>query len=318
MIRAETPFDGDAIRRTAADVARHVRTTPVLDVGAELEPAGDGSAGVILKLELLQVTGSFKARGAFAMLIGADVPEAGVVAASGGNFGLALAHAARELGHRARIFVPATSPSEKIDGLASLGAQVEVVDGFYPEALAASERHIASTGAMRAHAYDLPANILGAATLGMELEAQIGLPDTILVAVGGGGLIGGIAAWFTDRARIIAVETAGTACLHAARAAGQPVDVTVSGLAASSLGASRIGSLGWSYHAWIDDSLVVADQDVREAQYRLWELARLVAEPGGATAVAALTSQHYRPAPGERVVAIVCGANTDPATVVRP
>jgi len=301
----------DEVRGALTDLATHVRRTPTV----RMEPDTVADSPVTLKLETLQVTGTFKPRGAFALLMGAEVPEAGVVAASGGNFGLALAHAARALGHRATVFVPATSPAEKIDGLRRLGAVVEVVDGYYPEALAASDEHVARTGAMRAHAYDLPGNVLGAATLGAEIEDQVGCPDAVLVAVGGGGLIAGLASWFRDRCQVIAVESEGCPTLHRALEAGRPVDVDVGGLAVSSLGARTIGDHCWATRAWIDDSLLVTDDHIRDTQHALWHHARTMAEPGGAAALAALRHGAYRPRAGAHVVAVVCGANVDPATV---
>lgn len=298
----------------AARIRPHLRRTPVLHVaGRDLGLRGD----VHLKLDSLQVTGSFKPRGAYNLLLSRDVPAAGVVAASGGNFGLAIAHAARALGHRAAVFVPATSPRAKIDRLGALDADVHVIDGYYDDALAASEEHLAATGALRAHAYDLPEVVAGQGTCAAEFEQQIGGLDVLLVAVGGGGLVAGTAASCGDRVRIVAVETEGTPTLHAARAAGRPVDVDVGGLAASSLGARRLGDHAWAANHAIAQAVLVSDDDVREAQYRLWEACRLVAEPGGAAALAALTSRAVRPDPGARVGVIVCGANTAPTDVVR-
>lgn len=302
------------IRDASMRIRGHVRVTPSLTVD---DPAlVPGSA--VLKLDLLQPTGSFKVRGAFSLLTSQEVPEAGVVAASGGNFGLAVAYAARALGHVAHVFVPDTSPAEKIDGLRALGADVRVVAGTYQQALDASERFLAEHGGLRAHAYDQPEIVAGQGTCAVELEEQVPHVDTVLVAVGGAGLIGGVASWFRGRVRVVGVETSGCDALHAARAAGTPVNIQPSGLCVSSLGASRVGELGFAAaQRWVDDVVLVEDEQVREAQYRLWEAARLVAEPGGTAALAALTSGAYRPAPGERVAVIVCGANTDPANVVR-
>jgi threonine dehydratase len=240
------------------------------------------------------------------------------VAASGGNFGLAVAYAAQRLGHRAHIFVPDSSPAEKIAPLRGFGAEVHVVPGFYADALLAADEHVAATGAVRAHAYDQREVVAGQGTAAVELTEDAPDLDTVLVACGGGGLLAGVAGWIGDRARVIAVETVGTATFAAARAAGRPVDVEVSGLAASSLGARRIGDHAWAARHHVDDALLVTDGDVREAQHRLWESCRLVAEPGGATALAALTSGAYTPDPGETVAVLVCGANTDPGSVVRP
>ena len=309
------PPTPDDIARAAARIEGHVRTTPVLAVD---EPVLAASP-VTLKLDLLQPTGSFKVRGAFNLLASRAVPPAGVVAASGGNFGLAVAYAARALGYEAHVFVPDTSPQEKIAGLRALGADVQVVPGTYQQALEASEAFLETQGGLRAHAYDQPEVVAGQGTCAVELEDQIGDVDTVLVAVGGGGLIGGIASWFRGRVRVVGVETSGCDALSAARSAGRPVDIRPSGLCVSSLGASRVGDLGFAAaERWVDDVLVVADADVREAQHRLWEAARLVAEPGGAAALAGLTSGRYEPARGEHVAVVVCGANTDPGSVVRP
>lgn len=303
------------VAAAAERVQGRIRRTPVLRVAAD---ALGVDVDLDLKLELLQVTGSFKPRGAYNLLLSRPVPAAGVVAASGGNFGLAVAHAARTLGHPATVFVPATSPRAKVEGLAAHGADVKIIDGYYDDARRASEGYLAETGALRAHAYDLPEIVAGQGTCAAELEAQAGTPDAVVVAVGGGGLIAGTAAWFGHRVRLVAVETESTPTLHAARSAGHPVDVEVGGLAASSLGARRLGEHAWAANRWIDDSVLVNDDEVREAQYRLWAACRVVAEPGGAAALAALTSGRLRPDADERVAVIVCGANTDPGSVARP
>lgn len=293
-----------------------VRRTPVLvtspgDLALDLE--------LRLKLELLQHTGSFKARGAMNLLLARDVPPAGVVAASGGNFGLAVAWAAQRLGHPCHVFVPDSSPAAKIARLRTYGAEVHVVEGTYQQALDASRGHLAERGGLAAHAYDQPEVVAGQGTAAAELDDRAPGLDTVLVGVGGGGLLGGTAAWYGERARIVAVETEGTATLHTALAAGHPVDVAPEGLCVSSLGATRIGDLGFAAaRRWVDASLLVPDDAVREAQYRLWDACRLAAEPGGATALAALTSGAYTPAPGERVGVLVCGANVDPGEVLRP
>lgn len=278
-------------------------------------PAGEVTDGpVVLKLEQLQVTGTFKARGAFNLLLSRDVPDEGIVAASGGNFGLAIAHAARALGHAATVFVPSTSPATKKDRLRAAGASVVEIEGHYPEALAAAEQHLADRGGLWTHAFDLPEVVAGAGTVAMELEDQAQF-DTLLVAVGGGGLIGGVAAWLQDRRRVVAVETEGTPTLHRAIAAGAPVDVELSGLAVSSLGARTIGAHCWSQRRFIDASVLVTDDAVVDAQRALWAACRVVAEPGGAAALAAVRSGAYVPEPGERVAVLVCGANTEPGEV---
>lgn len=301
------------VRVAAASLAIHLRASPAYLVsGDALRLPFD----VMCKLDLLLPTGSFKVRGALSLLTASDVPEAGVVAASGGNFGLAVAWAARRLGHRAEIFVPATSPAEKIDPIRELGAIVHVLDGYYAQALEAARTRAAAGGALTAHAYDQPAVVAGQGTATLELLDQAPDVDTVLVACGGGGLLAGAVAASEGRVRVVAVETEGTPTLHAARRAGLPVDVEVGGLAASALGAARLGDLAWAVNDGIADAVLVTDDDVRAAQRRLWQAARLVAEPGGATALAALTSGVYRPAPGERVAVLVCGGNTHPGSVV--
>lgn len=306
------PVDRAQVAAAAERIAGAVRRTPTLVLEADALGVG---VPVVAKLDLLQPTGSFKVRGATSLLAGVEVPDAGVVAASGGNFGLAVAWAARRLGHRAAIFVPATSPPAKLRPLDDLGADVHVIPGYYADALAAADEHVAATGALRAHAYDQREVVAGQGTATAELLDDAGQVDTLLVAVGGGGLIAGAAAWVGDDVRLIGVETHGTPAMSAARAAGRPVDVEVSGLAASSLGARRLGELAWAAQSCIDDSLLVTDAEVADAQRRLWQAARLVAEPGGATALAALTSGRYRPTPDERVAVLVCGGNADPAMV---
>jgi threonine dehydratase len=301
------------IRAAARRIAGIIRRTPVLTVET-------GALGleqpVTLKLDLLQPTGSFKVRGATSLLTGVAVPPAGVVAASGGNFGLAIAWAAARLGIPAEVVVPATSPPDKLAHFARLGARLHVVDGYYAQALAAAEGRTAASGALRAHAYDQREVVAGQGTALLEVLEDRAV-DTVLVACGGGGLLAGTIAAAAGAVRVVAVETEGTATLQAALAAGHPVDIEVGGLAASSLGAARLGSIAWASRDGIERALVVTDDAVREAQYRLWEATRLVAEPGGATALAALTSGAYRPDPDERVAVLVCGANTDPASVRR-
>jgi len=296
------------VEAAAQRIAGYVRTTPVLDLGD----------GVVLKLELLQHTGSFKPRGAFNWLLGADeVPAAGVVAASGGNFGLAVAHVTHELGIPATIVIPEVSPAAKRAGFARLGAEVVVVPGMYPDALARSRQLAAETGALLGHAYDHPAVVAGQGTCGRELEDQVaGAVDTVLVAVGGGGLIGGIAAWFADRVKVVSVEPERIPALHHALAAGHPVEVDVSGLAADSLGASSVGDVPFAVaRRFVDAAVLVADEAIAAAQRDLWQRCRIASEPGGAAAWAALLSGAYRPEPGERVVVVVCGGNVDLTTL---
>ena len=310
-IDTEPPVGVTAIEQAAIRIADHVRTTPILD--AEV-----GGQPLHLKLECLQVGGSFKARGAFNCLLSApDVRQRGVVAASGGNHGIAVALAARRLGVRADVFVPAIASPAKLAALRALGAQMHVGGASYDEALAASEAFVARTGAVRSHAYDLPETVAGQGTLAREWEQQVDrLPDTILVAVGGGGLIAGIAAWFSGRVRVVAVESTGCPTLHAARAAGVPVDVAVSGLAADSLGARRIGAIAFAItQRYVHDTLLVDDDAIRAAQRAAWAQLRVALEPGGASALAAVLSGAYRPAARERVGVLLCGANLDPGTL---
>jgi threonine dehydratase len=303
------------VAAAAHRIAGHVRRTPVL----RLEPGAMGvEVALAAKLDLLQPTGSFKVRGAMSFLTSGPVPAAGVVAASGGNFGLAVAWAAQRLGIAAEIYVPATSPADKLAAFDGLGAVLHVIDGFYADALTAADRRVDATGALRAHAYDHPAVVAGQGTAAWELLADTGAIDTLLVACGGGGLLAGTIAAVPADVRVVAVETEATPTLHAALAAGTPVDVEVGGIAASSLGARRIGELAWRVRERVARSVLVRDADVREAQRRLWHDVHLVAEPGGAVALAALTSRAYVPDPEERVAVIICGANTDPGSVTTP
>ncbi len=299
-------IDRDSISAAAQRIAPFVRRTPVIDVGL------DGMAEPItLKLELLQHSGSFKARGAFNNLVGRDRQGPGVAAASGGNHGAAVAYAARALGHKARIFVPEISSPAKVARIASYGAEIVQKGATYYEALALCEAYIAETGAVSVHAYDAEPTLQGQGTLARELEDQSPDLDTLLVAVGGGGLIGGIAAWYQSAVKIVGVEPQTCNTLHASFAAGARVAVTPSGLATDSLGASMVGTLMFPIAlAHIDHVALVSDDDIRAAQRDLWNRLQLVTEPGGATAYAALLSGAYRPAKGERVGAVICGANT--------
>lgn len=300
-----------SIEAAAHRIEPHVRSTPVLHLGDVF----DGGYDLTLKLEHLQVTGSFKPRGAFAMLTSTSIPEAGVVAASGGNFGLAVAYACDRLHLPVTIFVPESSPPEKIDRIGDYGATVKVIDGYYDEALAQARRAIADTGALEAHAYDQPEVVAGQGTLALELDAQISDLGTVLVAVGGGGLIGGIASWFRGRRRVVAVEPELCPGFHAARQAGHPVETEVGGIAVSSLGARQIGRLAWETSKWIDDSVLVSESAITDAQEWLWEHTRMVVEPAGATPLAALMSGSYQPGTDDRIVVVVSGANTSPNSV---
>lgn len=306
--------DRDAIEAAARRIAGHVRETPVIAPGKGF---GADAAQLVLKLESLQHTGSFKPRGAFnTVLEQAQLPAAGLIAASGGNHGAAVAYVARELGLRAEIFVPEIAAPAKIARLRDYGATLQVGGRDYAEALAASERRQLQTQALAVHAYDQFSVVAGQGTLARELEQQAGALDTVLVAVGGGGLVGGLLAWYGAGTRIVAVEPQRSAALHAALAAGAAVDVSVSGVAADSLGARRAGHIALALAQQANlRSVLVEDAAIIAAQRLLWSQLRLVAEPGGATALAALVSGAYVAEPGERIAVIVCGANTDPGLV---
>jgi threonine dehydratase len=303
----------DDIDAAAERIGDRVRRTPVLEPGV-------GAFGlaypVVLKLELLQHTGAFKVRGAFNTILSTSVPPAGVIAASGGNHGAAVAHSATALGVPAEIFVPATTPAIKLDRLAHYDVKVVQVGDLYDDAQAACDERAAETGALLIHPFDRPEVVAGQGTVARELDERMPDLDTVLVAVGGGGLIGGVASWFGDQVRVVAVEPETSRCLGAALEAGEPVEVPVSGIAADALGAKRLGAVPWeSVRRWVDLAVTVADHDIVEAQHRFWVDCRLVVEPGGATALAALLVGAYEPAPGERVAVLVCGANTDPNAV---
>lgn len=302
-------IDRTSIEEAYRRIAPYIRRTPVIVV----EGADFGVAVPLhLKLELLQHSSSFKPRGAFVNLLTREVPDAGVVAASGGNHGAAVAYAAMRLGVPARIFVPTVSPQAKVQRIKDYGAEVVVGGARYADALAASEAWIAESGALAIHAYDQEETLLGQGTTGLELESQVPDLDTLLVAVGGGGFIGGIAAWYGGRVKIVGVEPGTSRALHAALEAGAPVDVEVEGIAADSLGARSVGRLMFPIaQAHVDRVVLVGDDDIRAAQQALWDKLRLVAEPGGAAALAAVLSGAYRPEPGERLGVLVCGGNTD-------
>jgi threonine dehydratase len=301
------------IEAVEALIRPHIRRTPVIGLdGAEL-----GLEGVrfVLKLELMQHAGSFKARGAFANLLMRTVPPAGVVAASGGNHGAAVAYAAMRLGVPARIFVPAISSPAKIGRIRDYGAELTVGGERYADALSASETWTASSGAMPVHAFDHAETLLGQGTLALELEQQAPDLDSLLVAVGGGGLIGGIAAWYAGRVRVVGVEPEAAPTLTRALAAGRPVDAEAGGIAADSLAPRRVGDLMFPIaERYVDRVVLVADDAIRSAQATLWQTLRIVAEPGGVAALAALLSGRYRPLPGERVGVVVSGGNTTAVT----
>jgi threonine dehydratase len=302
-------------RKLGAACGHFLRETPLWRLpGAQLGVEG---AEVWLKLEHLQVSGSFKARGMLNRLLSNPVPDAGVIVASGGNAGIATAAAARALGVKCEVFVPTVSSPAKQQKLRELGAHVVVTGSAYAEALQACLERQAQTGALLTHAYDQPEVVTGAGTLAREIEQQAGgVPDSVLVSVGGGGLIAGIAAWFEDRARVVALEPELAPTLHRARAAGEPVDVPVSGVAADSLGARRIGAIAWEItQRHVKDSLLVTDEAIRAAQLALWKEFKLAVEPAAALGLAALRSGVYVPRAGERVALVICGANVDPATL---
>jgi threonine dehydratase len=306
------PVGREDIEAAAARIKGYIRRTPVLTL-----EAGELAGHVSLKLDFLQPTGSFKPRGAFSLLVGSPPSPDGVVAASGGNFGLAVVYAADRLGLKATIFVPASSPPAKIARLQSFpSAAIEVIPGVYDDALAASREWLASHDAFFAHAYDQPEVVAGQGTCALEIDAQLPGIDTVVVAVGGGGLIGGVAAWFEDRVKVVAVETEQTPTLNRALAAGRPVDVEIGGIAVSSLGSRRVGEIAFAVASrYVDGSILVSDDDIVAAQRWLWETARIAAEPGAAAPTAALLTGAYRPEPSERVALIVCGANLDPASI---
>ncbi|GAA2811528.1 threonine/serine dehydratase [Saccharopolyspora taberi] len=300
------------IRRTLEVIRPHVRRTPVLEVDLH-DLGGPAHPGLVLKLEQLQHSGSFKARGAFANLLLRQVPEAGVVAASGGNHGAAVAHAAHRLGVAATIFVPTISSPAKTDRIRELGAKLIVGGDRYADALAAAQRWTADSGALPVHAFDQRETLLGQGTLGLELAEQIADLDTVLVPVGGGGLIAGVAAFFAGSVRVVGVEPEGAPTLTAARAAGAPTDAATGSIAADALAPKRVGELVFPIaESYVEDVVTVDDDAIRDARRALWEGARLVAEPAAAVGVAALVTGAYRPDPGERVAVVISGANAAP------
>ncbi|WP_271529815.1 threonine/serine dehydratase [Bradyrhizobium sp. CCBAU 25338] len=309
IMTATMDITRERIAATEAVIRPHVRRTPLLQ--ADLSDFTLPSAPLTFKLEMLQHSGSFKARGAFANLLLRQVPEAGVVAASGGNHGAAVAYAAQRLGIPATIFVPDVTSPAKAERIRGYGAKLMIAGSRYADALAASEAHVAQTGALAVHAYDQVETLLGQGSVGLELEQDAPGIDTLLVAVGGGGLIGGIAAWYAGTTRIVAVEPEQSPTLHAAFAAGAPVDAPAGGIAADSLAPRRVGELMFPVaRAHVERVVLVSDDAIRQAQAALWSHLRLVAEPGGAAAFAAVLSGRYRPSPAERVAVLVCGANT--------
>jgi threonine dehydratase len=301
--------DPDSIARTYETIRPYIRRTPVI----EIDGSDFGLAGIslVFKLESLQHSGSFKARGAFTNLLMRDIPAAGVVAASGGNHGTAVAFAAMKLQKPARIFVPEVASPTKLQRIREYGADLVVTGKRYADALAASEIWASQSGALAVHAYDQIETLLGQGSLGLEFEEQSPKLDSLILAVGGGGLIGGIAAWYASRVRIVGVEPEAAPTLTRALEAGRPVDAEAGGIAADSLAPKRVGELMFPIaQAHVKSVVLVSDESIQEAQKALWRVLRVVAEPGGAAAFAALLSGRYRPGPGEKVGVLVCGGNT--------
>jgi threonine dehydratase len=299
----------EEIAATEPVIRPHIRRTPTIEV--EGGDFGLANITLIFKLELLQQSGSFKARGAFANLLLRRVPEAGVVAASGGNHGAAVAHAARKLKIKARIYVPRISTEAKVERIRACGAELVLVGERYADALAASQEWAASSGAMNVHAFDQDETLMGAGTLGLELERQAGALDEVLVAVGGGGLIGGVAAWFTDRLKVVGVEPELAPTLTRALEAGRPVDAPAGGIAADSLAPRRVGERAFAIaQRHVKQVVLVSDEAIAQAQLALWTTLRIAAEPGGAAPLAALLSGRVQPREGSRVAVVISGGNT--------
>ncbi len=303
------PIDRESIAAVEPLLRPHIRRTPIVEVaGADF---GLDSVHLVFKLELLQHSGSFKARGAFTNLLRRRVPSAGVAAASGGNHGAAVAYAAMKLGKRARIFVPVVASPEKIERIRSYGAELVVTGERYADALAASEEWVEKSGALRVHAYDQIETLLGQGTVGLEFDEQSPQLDTLLVAVGGGGLIGGVAAWYENRIKVIGVEPEAAPTLSHALRAGKPIDSPAGGIAADSLAPRRVGELMFPIaQKFVHEDVLVPDEAIQDAQEALWKVLRVAAEAGGAAAFAALLSRRYEPKRGERVGVLVCGGNT--------
>ena len=299
----------DMIGEAARVTRPHIRRTPVVECNAS--DFGLNESTLTFKLELLQHSGSFKARGAMFNILSRQIPPAGVAAASGGNHGAAVAWAAQKTGVPASIFVPVVSSQAKVDRIRGYGANLTVTGDRYADSLAACDLWAAESGALPIHAFNQPETLAGQGSLALELEEQAPHIDTLLVAVGGGGLIGGIAAWYRGRVRIIAVEPELCPTLFMAMEAGRPVDAPSGGVAADSLAPLRVGEMMFPLaQAWVARTVLVPDAAIEEAQLRLWEVMRVAAEPGGATAMAALLSGAYRPGPNEKVGILVCGGNT--------
>jgi threonine dehydratase len=304
-----TQVNQQVIRSIEPLIRPYVRHTPVITIGA----ADFGLPGgpLVLKLEHLQHSGSFKARGAFANLLLRDIPPAGVVAASGGNHGAAVAYAANALGIPARIYVPEVSSPAKIARIRSYGTDLVLVGETYGEALAASEEWIATSGALAVHAFDQPETMLGAGTVGLELAGQAPAAAHVVASVGGGGLLGGIAAWYSGQVRITGAEPEDAPTLTEALKAGRPVDAKTGSIAVDSLAPRRIGDLAFAVlTATSAESALVSDDEIRHAQQLLWDRMRLVAEPGGCAALAAVLAGRIPSRPDETLTVVISGANT--------
>jgi threonine dehydratase len=310
MMKSSPLIDRERIADTERLIRPHIRRTPTIAVDAG--DFGLASARLVFKLEFLQHTGSFKPRGAFANLLTRTAPAAGVVAASGGNHGAAVAFAAMRLGIKAAIFVAKVTSPTKLDRIRAYGAELVVTGEVYADALAASEERVAKTGALPVHAFDQAETLLGQGSVGLELEADRPEIDTLLVAAGGGGLIGGIAAWYEGSVRVVSVEPEAAPTLHDALRAGRPVDAPAGGIAADSLAPPQVGALMFPIaQKHVAQAVLVSDDAIRDAQRRLWDVLRVVVEPGGAATLAALLSGRYRPEKDERVAVLLCGANTN-------
>jgi len=309
-----TDLSRERFEATERVIRPYIRRTPILEVdGSEF---GLDSIKIVFKLELFQHAGSFKARGAFTNMLTREVPPAGVVAASGGNHGAAVAFAAMKLGKPATIFVPSVASQAKLDRIRRCGAELIITGDRYAESLEASEVWTKQSGALPIHAYEGDETLLGQGTLGLELEEQDPKLDSLLVAVGGGGLIGGVAAWYQNRVKVVAVEPTEAPTLQLALKAGRPVDAPAGGIAADSLAPRQVGQQMFPIaQRFVQGSLLVTDEEILDAQKRLWEATRIIAEPGGATAFAALLSGRYKPERGERVGVVVCGGNTEKVAI---
>ena len=309
-MKEQSVITRERIQATERLIRPYIRRTPILEVdGADF---GLDAIKITFKLELFQHAGSFKPRGAFTNMLTREVPAAGVVAASGGNHGAAVAFSAMKLNKPAKIFVPSVASKTKLNRIRQYGAELVIAGDRYAESLEASETWIAQSGAMPIHAYEGDETLLGQGTLGMELEEQAPELDSLLVAVGGGGLIGGVAAWYQDRVKIVSVEPEEAPTLQRALNAGHPVDSPAGGIAADSLAPRQVGQQMFPIaQKFVRSALLITDEEIVEAQKRLWETTRIFAEPGGAAAFAGLLSGRYKPERGERVGVIICGGNAN-------